>query len=128
MCPLQLLHVWSTSLACTSEQRLSSALCSVSLGLSCYPRLCSSVAYFVPLQERLKTLQGQWEGLLQQAELKRKRLTDAQRREVFVHEADEVLAWISDKKAVAGSEELGRDLEHVLMLQKKFNDFLKVGD
>ena len=45
-----------------------------------------------------------------------------------MHEADEVLAWISDKKAVASSEELGRDLEHVLMLQKKFNDFLKVGD
>lgn len=90
--------------------------------------MCLSVAFLVPLQERLKTLQGQWEGLLQQAELKRKRLTDAQRREVFVHEADEVLAWISDKKAIASSEELGRDLEHVLMLQKKFNDFLKVGD
>lgn len=75
----------------------------------------------------MKSLQKQWEGLLQQSELKRKRLVDAQSRELFVHEADEVLAWISDKKAVASSEELGRDLEHVMMLQKKFNDFLKVG-
>ena len=53
---------------------------------------------------------------------------DAQSREEFVHEADEVLAWISDKKAVASSDELGRDLEHVMMLQKKFNNFLKVGN
>ena len=34
-------------------------------------------------------------------------------------------AWISDREAVASSEELGKDLEHVEMLQKNFADFLK---
>lgn len=34
-------------------------------------------------------------------------------------------AWISDREAVASSEELGKDLEHVEMLQKNFADFMK---
>ena len=67
-----------------------------------------------------------WDNLQVKSTEKRKRLEDAQKRERFIHEADEVLAWIADKEAVASSEELGRDLEHVVMLQKKFNDFLKV--
>ena len=44
---------------------------------------------------------------------------------MFIREADEVAAWISDREAVASSEELGRDLEHVEMLQKTFADFMK---
>ncbi len=35
-------------------------------------------------------------------------------------------AWISDREAVASSDELGKDLEHVEMLQRNFADFLKV--
>nr|WAW84869.1 spectrin alpha chain [Halisarca dujardinii] len=73
----------------------------------------------------LEAMQGSWEALQAQSREKAQRLQDAQKREVFVHEADEVLAWISDKEAVASSEELGRDLEHVQMLQKKFGDFSK---
>ena len=42
-----------------------------------------------------------------------------------MRQADEVAAWISDREAVASSEELGKDLEHVEMLQKNFADFLK---
>lgn len=53
------------------------------------------------------------------------KLQDAQKRERFIREADEVAAWISDREAVASSEELGKDLEHVKMLQKNFADFLK---
>lgn len=34
-------------------------------------------------------------------------------------------AWISDREAVASSEELGKDIEHVEMLQKNFADFMK---
>ena len=58
---------------------------------------------------------------------KRQKLQDAQKREEFVREADEVAAWISDRKAVASSDEVGKDLEYVEMLQKNFDDFLKVG-
>lgn len=57
---------------------------------------------------------------------KRQKLQDAQKREEFMREADEVAAWISDRKAVASSDEMGKDLEYVEMLQKNFDDFLKV--
>ena len=33
--------------------------------------------------------------------------------------------WISEREAVASSEELGKDLEHVNVLQKDFADFTK---
>ena len=66
-----------------------------------------------------------WQNLLDICTDKRQKLTDAQKRESFVREADEVAAWISDREAVASSEELGKDLEHVEMLQKNFADFLK---
>ena len=35
------------------------------------------------------------------------------------------MAWISDREAVASSEEFGKDLDHVEMLQKNFADFMK---
>ncbi len=52
-------------------------------------------------------------------------MQDAQTREHFVQKADEVATWISDREAVASSEEVGKDLEHVKMLQKNFADFMK---
>ena len=32
--------------------------------------------------------------------------------------------WISEKEVVAANEELGKDLEHVEILQKRFQDFM----
>lgn len=57
---------------------------------------------------------------------KRQKLQDAHKREQFVREVDEVAVWISDREAVASSEDVGKDLEHVQMLQKNFADFMKV--
>ena len=57
---------------------------------------------------------------------KRQKLQDAQKREQFVREADEVSVWITDKIAIASSDESGKDLEHVELLQKKFDEFFKV--
>lgn len=37
-----------------------------------------------------------------------------------------MLAWIADRVAIAESSEPGKDLEHVELLQKKFEEFLKV--
>lgn len=42
-----------------------------------------------------------------------------------MQKADEVATWISDREAVASSDEVGKDLEHVQMLQKNFADFMK---
>ena len=32
--------------------------------------------------------------------------------------------WISEKEMLAANEELGKDLEHVEILQKRFTDFM----
>lgn len=78
------------------------------------------------LQARLDEISSLWRSLLEISGDKRQKLQDAQKREEFMREADEVAAWISDRKAVASSDEMGKDLEYVEMLQKNFDDFLKV--
>lgn len=77
------------------------------------------------LQGRLDELSQLWQTLLDASTEKRLKLQDAQKREHYIQEADEVAAWISDREAVASSEEWGKDLEHVEMLQKNFADFMK---
>ena len=39
-------------------------------------------------------------------------------------ECEEVETWITEKETVAANEELGKDLEHVEVLQKRFADFV----
>eukprot|EP00731_Ephydatia_muelleri_P023860 Em0016g131a len=77
------------------------------------------------IQARLDEISSLWRSLLEISGDKRQKLQDAQKREEFMREADEVAAWISDRKAVASSDEMGKDLEYVEMLQKNFDDFLK---
>lgn len=38
---------------------------------------------------------------------------------------NELEHWISDKEALASTDELGKDIEHVEALMKKFDDFQK---
>lgn len=44
----------------------------------------------------------------------------------FLRECDEVMFWIRDKETYVSTEEFGHDLEHVEVLQKKFDEFQKV--
>lgn len=73
----------------------------------------------------MKSVAELWQLLLQRSEEKRHKLLNTQKREHFLREADEVSAWIVDRKAIATAEETIKDLEHVEMLQKKFDDFKK---
>jgi spectrin alpha len=77
------------------------------------------------IKARLDSLGGLWQTLLSKSQEKGKRLVWALKRVQFMREADEVSSWITDKEPVASSEELGNDLEHVEVLQKKFGDFQK---
>ena len=43
----------------------------------------------------------------------------------FLRQSDEVLFWINDKEAFVNAEDFGHDLEHVEVLQRKFDEFLK---
>ena len=81
----------------------------------------------VCVQARLEQVSQLWQELIETSSTKRQTLIDAQKRAQFLQEADEVAAWIADREAVASAEDLGKDLEHVEMLQKNFADFMKVG-
>ena len=43
----------------------------------------------------------------------------------FLRHCDEVMFWIHDKEAFVTSDEFGHDLEHVEVLQRKFDEFQK---
>lgn len=43
----------------------------------------------------------------------------------FQRQCDEVMYWINDKETFVTSEEFGIDLEHVEVLQRKFDEFQK---
>lgn len=43
----------------------------------------------------------------------------------FLRHCDEVMFWITDKGTFLQTEEFGHDLEHVEVLQRKFDEFQK---
>lgn len=72
---------------------------------------------------KIEALDEQWRLLLDAIEDKTVKLQQAQQLVAFRREADELDAFIQSKTAVAGDTDIGKDLEHVEMLQKKFEDF-----
>ncbi|KAJ8388746.1 hypothetical protein AAFF_G00129790 [Aldrovandia affinis] len=75
------------------------------------------------IRNRLEELHRLWDLLLQKTREKGVRLLQAQKLVQYLRECEDALDWISDKEAMATSEELGQDLEHVEVLQKKFEEF-----
>uniref|UniRef100_A0A672RZ83 Spectrin alpha chain, non-erythrocytic 1 n=1 Tax=Sinocyclocheilus grahami TaxID=75366 RepID=A0A672RZ83_SINGR len=73
--------------------------------------------------ETIRELHRLWDLLLQKTKEKGVRLLQAQKLVQYLRECEDALDWISDKEAIATSEELGQDLEHVEVLQKKFEEF-----
>jgi spectrin alpha len=43
----------------------------------------------------------------------------------FLRQCDEVMFWINDKETFVTTDEFGHDLEHVEVLQRKFDEFQK---
>ncbi|XP_056289085.1 spectrin alpha chain, non-erythrocytic 1 [Pseudoliparis swirei] len=75
------------------------------------------------IRTRLEELHRLWDLLLLRTREKGTRLLQAQKLVQYLRECEDALGWISDKEAMASSEELGQDLEHVELLQKKFEEF-----
>ncbi|XP_073790682.1 spectrin alpha chain, non-erythrocytic 1 isoform X27 [Danio rerio] len=75
------------------------------------------------IRTRLEELHRLWDLLLQKTKEKGIRLLQAQKLVQYLRECEDALDWISDKEAIVTSEELGQDLEHVEVLQKKFEEF-----
>eukprot|EP00043_Microstomoeca_roanoka_P018637 m.201569 g.201569 ORF g.201569 m.201569 type:complete len:2469 (+) comp16866_c1_seq3:1085-8491(+) len=72
---------------------------------------------------KIEYVEEQWALLLERSKEKARRLQEAQALLTFKREADEVDTWIQGKADIASSKDVGKDLEHVEMLQKKFDDF-----
>ncbi|XP_041429081.1 spectrin alpha chain, non-erythrocytic 1 isoform X4 [Xenopus laevis] len=75
------------------------------------------------IRTRLVELHRLWELLLLKMQEKGVKLQQAQKLVQYLRECEDVLDWINDKEAIVTSEELGQDLEHVEVLQKKFEEF-----
>uniref|UniRef100_G1S752 Spectrin alpha chain, non-erythrocytic 1 n=1 Tax=Nomascus leucogenys TaxID=61853 RepID=G1S752_NOMLE len=75
------------------------------------------------IRTRLTELHRQWELLLEKMREKGIKLLQAQKLVQYLRECEDVMDWINDKEAIVTSEELGQDLEHVEVLQKKFEEF-----
>uniref|UniRef100_A0A671QHE0 Spectrin alpha chain, non-erythrocytic 1-like n=1 Tax=Sinocyclocheilus anshuiensis TaxID=1608454 RepID=A0A671QHE0_9TELE len=87
--------------------------------------LMTSESHFASetIRTRLEELHRLWDLLLQKTKEKGVRLLQAQKLVQYLRECEDALDWINDKEAIATSEELGQDLEHVEVLQKKFEEF-----
>eukprot|EP00051_Salpingoeca_urceolata_P021153 m.326944 g.326944 ORF g.326944 m.326944 type:complete len:2477 (-) comp19745_c14_seq3:188-7618(-) len=75
------------------------------------------------IQTKVDGVMARWGELKAHSEDKGIKLRETQQLVSFKREADEVSFWIADKAVIASSNDVGRDLEHVEMLQKKFEDF-----
>lgn len=78
------------------------------------------------IQKRLEELHALWDLLLRKLQDKGIKLQQAQILAQFSRQADEVLGWIGEKEAFVSSDiGIGQDLEHVEMIQRKFDEFYK---
>ncbi|XP_071500194.1 spectrin alpha chain, non-erythrocytic 1-like [Diadema antillarum] len=77
------------------------------------------------INARLEELHRLWELLLSKLREKGIKLLQAQKLVHYLRECEEVMYWIQDKEPFAASVETGVDLEHVEVLQKKFDEFQK---
>jgi len=79
----------------------------------------------VEIKERLDELHRLWELLLSKLAEKGMRLQQALVLVQYLRQVDEVMFWISEKETFVAAEEFGHDLEHVEVLQRKFDEFQK---
>lgn len=73
----------------------------------------------------LEELHRLWELLLSRLADKGLKLQQALVLVQFIRHCDEVMFWIHDKEAFVTTDEFGHDLEHVEVLQRKFDEFQK---
>ncbi|XP_065169865.1 spectrin alpha chain isoform X2 [Atheta coriaria] len=77
------------------------------------------------IRKRLEELHRLWEQLLSKLAEKGMKLQQALVLVQYLRQCDEVMFWIKDKCTFLQTEEFGHDLEHVEVLQRKFDEFQK---
>eukprot|EP00731_Ephydatia_muelleri_P023859 Em0016g130a len=103
------------------QPRRDSAL---SINASGNPLLMSA-----PLQDTVQSRQlainSKYDHIQRMAKERRQRLEESKKKFKLMREINELEHWITDKEALAATEEVGKDLEHVQMQKKKSDDFEK---
>lgn len=77
------------------------------------------------VQTRQASIKSKYSRLQILAKERRQKLEESKKKFFLMREINELEHWISDKEALAGGEEMGKDLEHVQALLKKEDDFKK---
>ncbi|XP_025205987.1 spectrin alpha chain isoform X1 [Melanaphis sacchari] len=77
------------------------------------------------IRQRLEQLHKDWDLLLSKLAEKGVKLQQALVLVQFLRQCDEVMFWINDKETFVTTDEFGADLEHVEVLQRKFDEFQK---
>lgn len=77
------------------------------------------------VEMRQNVIKAKYAQLQQHAKERRQMLEDSKKRFNLLREIIELEHWINDKEALASAEEPSKDLDHVEMLMKKFEDFQK---
>lgn len=77
------------------------------------------------IAKRLEDLHSLWALLLSKLGEKGIKLQQALILVHFMRQAEEILTWISEKEAILTSDETIKDLEHVEVLQRKFDEVMK---
>ncbi|KAF5401772.1 Spectrin alpha chain non-erythrocytic [Paragonimus heterotremus] len=77
------------------------------------------------IKNRLDELHALWNKLMAMLGEKSRLLNLTLKFVQFLRQADDLLFWIREKETYVTSEDYGNDLEHVEVLQKKFEEFLK---
>lgn len=113
----------------------ASSLQTHDLGSTCWRHLvvCLSISLCGKLTARLAPSvtplnHVRYRSLLELGEKRKGMLEKSCKKFMLFREANELQQWINEKEAALTSEEVGADLEQVEVLQKKFDDFQKVGE
>ncbi|XP_078000869.1 spectrin beta chain, non-erythrocytic 5-like isoform X3 [Glandiceps talaboti] len=75
------------------------------------------------IAERQEELQKQLADLAKAAAIRRAKLEESKRFHEYARESDDLAEWIADQDQIATAEDFGQDYEHLLALEKKFDDF-----
>ncbi|NXH75469.1 SPTB1 protein, partial [Hydrobates tethys] len=82
-----------------------------------------------PEGEQIIRLQGQvdkhYAGLKEAAEERRRRLENMSHLFQLKREVEDLEQWIAERDVVASSQEMGQDLDHVMLLREKFREFAR---
>ncbi|KAM7289812.1 spectrin beta chain isoform X5 [Ixodes scapularis] len=74
------------------------------------------------IANQMHTVNQEMKNLQRLSNARRQRLMEAKHTHEFFRESDELEDWISEQTQAALSEDYGKDYEHLLVLQAKFED------